>query len=54
MRANVVVQSGAGIGRQGIGSGVILKIHNGMAKIVTNRHMVDFDYSNGTHTVPKG
>jgi S1-C subfamily serine protease len=53
MRANVVVQSGAGIGRQGIGSGVILKIRNGMAQIVTNRHMVDFDYSDGTHTVPK-
>lgn len=53
MRANVVVQSGAGLGRQGIGSGVILKIRNGLAQIVTNRHMVDFDYSDDTRTTPQ-
>jgi serine protease Do len=53
MRANVVVESGAGLGRQGIGSGVILKIHDGLAQIVTNRHVVDFSYSDGTRTLPK-
>src|SRR4029079_18058864 len=52
MRANVVVQSGAGLGRQGIGSGVILKIHDGLAHIVTNRHMVDFDYSDEPRNTP--
>src|SRR6185436_1904657 len=51
MRANVVVQSGAGLGRQGIGSGVVLKVRNGLAHIVTNRHMVDFAYTDGTRTV---
>ena len=49
----MVVESGAGLGRQGIGSGVILKIHDGLAQIVTNRHMVDFSYSDGTRTLPK-
>jgi S1-C subfamily serine protease len=53
MRANVVVQSGAGLGRQGIGSGVILKIRDGLAQIVTNRHMVDFNYSDDTRTIPQ-
>jgi S1-C subfamily serine protease len=53
MRANVVIQSGAGIGRQGIGSGVILTIRDGMAHIVTNRHMVDFSYTGGTRASPK-
>jgi S1-C subfamily serine protease len=53
MRANVVVQSGSALGRQGLGSGVILKISNGLAHIVTNRHMVDFDYSDNTRTAPK-
>jgi S1-C subfamily serine protease len=53
MRANVVVESGAGLGRQGIGSGVVLKIHDGLAHIVTNRHMVDFNYSDDTRSVPQ-
>jgi serine protease Do len=53
MRANVVIQSGAGIGRQGIGSGVILSIRNGLAQIVTNRHMVDFTYTGNVRTTPK-
>src|SRR4051794_8462463 len=52
MRANVVVQSGVGTARQGIGSGVILKIRDGLAQIVTNRHMVDAEYSDSTRTAP--
>jgi S1-C subfamily serine protease len=52
MRANVVVQSGSGLGRQGIGSGVILKMRDGLAHIVTNRHMIDFNYNDNTRTVP--
>ena len=52
MRANVVVQTGAGLGRQGLGSGVILRISDGLAHIVTNRHMVDMAYSDTTRTTP--
>jgi S1-C subfamily serine protease len=45
MRANVLIQANFGIGRQGLGSGVILKIHDGSAYIVTNRHVVDEHFS---------
>lgn len=45
MRANVLIQANFGIGRQGLGSGVILKIHDGAAYIVTNRHVVDENFS---------
>jgi hypothetical protein len=44
MRANVIIQSAAGIGRNAIGSGVILRVRDGMAHIVTNRHTVDLSY----------
>jgi hypothetical protein len=44
MRANVLIQSDFGLGRAGIGSGVILKMHDGSAYIVTNRHVVDGSY----------
>jgi len=45
MRANVLIQANFGIGRQGLGSGVILKIKDGSAYIVTNRHVVDEHFS---------
>lgn len=53
MRANVIVETGAGLSRQGLGSGVILKIRDGLAHIVTNRHMVDPSYSDSTRTTPQ-
>ena len=52
MRANVIVETGMGLG-QGLGSGVILKFNDGIAHIVTNRHVVDPSYSEKTDTVPK-
>jgi hypothetical protein len=52
MRANVIVETGIGFG-QGLGSGVILKLSDGMAHIVTNRHVVDPSYSEQVQTVPK-
>lgn len=45
MRANVLIQANFGIGRQGLGSGVILRIQDGSAYIVTNRHVVDEHFS---------
>ena len=48
MRANVVVEAQhgwGGLGRSGIGSGVILNIDDGNALIVTNRHVVDADFA---------
>ncbi len=45
MRANVLVETQFGWGRSGIGSGVILRIADGHAIIVTNRHVVDPDFS---------
>ena len=48
MRANVVVKSNAGFARQGLGSGVILKIEDGVAWIVTNRHVIDYRFSENT------
>jgi S1-C subfamily serine protease len=47
MRANVLIERGigpAGLGAKAIGSGVILKINDGEALIVTNRHVVDDDF----------
>jgi S1-C subfamily serine protease len=52
LRANVAIQSSAGLGREGLGSGVILAIHDGSAYIVTNRHVVDHDYDDDVTTVP--
>ena len=45
MRANVLIQSDFGLGRQGIGSGVILSISDGAATIVTNRHVIDHSFA---------
>jgi hypothetical protein len=48
MRANVVIESPGGLavlGGKAIGSGVILQIQDGEALIVTNRHVVDHQFS---------
>jgi len=50
MRANVIVVSDGGIASQGMGSGVILKLQDGVAWIVTNRHVIDHNYSDNTQT----
>lgn len=50
MRANVLIQSNFGFGRQGLGSGVILKIEDGSAYIVTNRHVIDEGFSENPST----
>jgi S1-C subfamily serine protease len=52
MRANVVIESVAGLGRGAIGSGVVLKVDQGVAHIVTNRHTVDMNYTTSTRTAP--
>jgi len=57
LRANVVIEVRRGFGRLGssaIGSGVILKIHDGEATILTNRHVVDasFDGRSGKDRLP--
>ncbi len=52
MRANVLLQVSQGLGRGGIGSGVVLKIRNGSALIVTNRHVVDSSFSDSTTKIP--
>ena len=53
MRANVLIQIDAGIGRGGIGSGVVLKVTDNSSYIVTNRHVVDQHYSDATRSVPR-
>jgi len=45
LRANVLIETQFGWRRSGIGSGVILRIADGEAIIVTNRHVVDPDFS---------
>lgn len=52
MRANVLLQVSQGLGRGGIGSGVVLKVRNGAALIVTNRHVVDSSFSDSTTNTP--
>lgn len=53
MRANVIVQTSAAVGRDSMGSGVVVSICDKLAYIVTNRHVVDPDYSESTTTVPE-
>lgn len=48
MRANVIIESAHGLGRSALGSGVVLKIDEGIAHIVTNRHTVDKNYTGGS------
>ena len=45
MKANVVIQTSSGLLQQGIGSGVILRIENTRALIVTNRHVIDTSFN---------
>jgi S1-C subfamily serine protease len=45
LRANVLIESNLGWGCTGVGSGVILSVHDGTAVVVTNRHIVDPDFS---------
>ncbi len=45
LRANVLVETHFGWHGAGIGSGVILRINGGKALVVTNRHVVDPDFS---------
>lgn len=54
MRANVLIQSQSGMGLLGvgIGSGVILHADGASALIVTNRHVIDPDYSPSSVTQP--
>jgi hypothetical protein len=53
MRANVIVQCAAGLGRSAMGSGVVLRVRDGMAHIVTNRHTVDLSYNGAARTAPE-
>lgn len=55
MRANVVVEVRSGwgaLGQSAMGSGVILKIDDGSALIVTNRHVVDSGFADGSAAEP--
>lgn len=52
MKANVLIQTDGGLFAQGIGSGVILRIHDGRALVVTNRHVVDPSFDGGASDVP--
>ncbi|MEA2710531.1 MAG: serine protease Do [Phycisphaerales bacterium] len=45
MRANVVISARSGFDGERLGSGVVLKLENGVAHIVTNRHVIDSSYS---------
>lgn len=61
MKSNVLIQMSAGLGfgrSSSIGSGVILRIANGTAWIVTNRHVVDSHFSpnhdRNSNELPKG
>lgn len=51
MRANVVIQSSAGFGQKSLGSGVVLSVRDDVAYIVTNRHVVDSDYTDASTTL---
>lgn len=53
MRANVVVESRRGWYAAGIGSGVIVRLHEGNATIVTNRHVIDPKFSDREHASDK-
>jgi len=52
MKANVLIQTNAGLFQQGIGSGVILRIRDRSALVVTNRHVVDPDFESGSTDLP--
>lgn len=52
MRSNVLIQSSFGLGRGSLGSGVVMRVNNGVAYIVTNRHVIDADYRDESSTTP--
>jgi hypothetical protein len=55
MRANVLITAEAGwesMFEAGIGSGVILQIEDGMALVVTNRHVVDMEFDERETAAP--
>lgn len=57
MQANVLVESRSARGwlnSSGIGSGVILKLENQTAWILTNRHVIDHDFSDRTSAAARG
>jgi len=56
MRANVLIQSRSGLGLMGtgIGSGVILRVSDGSALIVTNRHVIDPSHFDSDRSQPDG
>jgi serine protease Do len=45
MRANVLIEADFGFSGSGIGSGVILRVHDNQAFIVTNRHVIDHTFT---------
>jgi hypothetical protein len=48
MRANVLITARHGLG-SGLGSGIIMRLANGTAQILTNRHVVDGDFDSGSN-----
>ncbi|MEO2035389.1 MAG: trypsin-like peptidase domain-containing protein [Planctomycetaceae bacterium] len=50
MKANVLIRTG-NLLQQGIGSGVILRIQNGEALVLTNRHVIDPAFADGGGSV---
>jgi len=46
MKANVLIQTG-GLLQRGIGSGVIVRVQDGEALVVTNRHVIDPAFASG-------
>ena len=53
MRANVLIDAQMGIGQSGLGSGVVLRVIDGLSFIVTNRHVIDGNYKSNTTSAPK-
>lgn len=51
MRSNVLIESTFGLGGS-LGSGVILRVIDGTAYIVTNRHVIDGDYQDRSDEQP--
>jgi S1-C subfamily serine protease len=45
MRANVLIQADFGLAGAGLGSGVVLRVKDDLAYIVTNRHVIDHRFA---------
>ncbi|MFN0195392.1 MAG: trypsin-like peptidase domain-containing protein [Planctomycetaceae bacterium] len=54
MYANVLVLDRIDFMHHGLGSGIILRVSDSEALILTNRHVIDNDYSDSTFDVPDG